>query len=62
MDEDAIDDDEDDMLDLQDVSGSENEEDENDTEAIDAAYEHTKALGGADQAVCIQFDFTFIQL
>jgi hypothetical protein len=59
MDEDAIDDDDDDMPDLQDVSDSENEEDDDDTEDINTAYEHTKALGDADRAVCVQFDFTF---
>jgi hypothetical protein len=59
MDEDTLDDDDDDMPDLQDVSGSENEEDDDDTEAINAAYEHTKALGDADRVVCIRFDFTF---
>ncbi|KAJ7790417.1 hypothetical protein B0H14DRAFT_2626013 [Mycena olivaceomarginata] len=42
-------DDDDDMPDLQDMSGSENEEDEEDTEAINAAYEHTKALRDADR-------------
>ncbi|KAJ7857121.1 hypothetical protein B0H14DRAFT_3448096 [Mycena olivaceomarginata] len=37
------------MPDLQDMSGSENEEDDKDTEAINAAYEHTKALRDADR-------------
>lgn len=53
----AAEDEDDDMPELEEVSDSSGEEDNgedeaSDTEAINAAYEHTKALGDADRAVC----------
>ncbi|KAF8200467.1 hypothetical protein K438DRAFT_1758694 [Mycena galopus ATCC 62051] len=53
MDEDETEDNDDDMPDLHSVSDSDDDEEdcETDTEAINAAYEHTKALGDADRTL-----------